>query len=166
MANKAPLLLVPPLLAVPYKVSPDNINPAWGLAPSLVVKLCRFVKLVPSVLTANTVPAAKVPPFAAVPYRVLPDNIRFAFGLAPSLFAVLLRRLSCVKIYKLVNLVPSVLIANTVPSLKLPPDDAVPYKVFPDKTKPACGDAPSLPPVKLYKFVKPEPSVLMANTVP
>jgi len=27
---------------------------------------------------------------------------------------------------------------------------AVPYRVLPDKVKPACGLAPSLPPVKLY----------------
>src|ERR1035437_8420771 len=53
---------LPPTLAVPYRVLPDKINPASGTAPSLlvellsVVKLYRFAKPVPSLLTANTVP--------------------------------------------------------------------------------------------------------------
>jgi hypothetical protein len=34
--------------------------------------------------------------------------------------------------------------SNTVPLPILPPFDAVPHKMFPDKTKPACGFAPSL----------------------
>src|SRR5690348_16703287 len=55
---------------------------------------------------------------------------------------------------------------NTVPLPELPPPAAVPYKILPDKTKSACGLAPSPPPVKLYRFVKPEPSVLIANRVP
>ena len=33
---------------------------------------------------------------------------------------------------------------NTVPTPALPPLDAVPYRVSPDKIKPACGLAPSL----------------------
>src|SRR5450759_2269246 len=49
--NPVPLPELPPPLAVPYRVSPDKINPACGSAPSLpVVKLCRVVKPVPSVL--------------------------------------------------------------------------------------------------------------------
>jgi len=64
---------------------PDKINPPNGVAPSLSpVKLWRFVKPVPSVLTLNTVPLAEMPPSDAVPYRVLPDRIT-AFGFAPSL---------------------------------------------------------------------------------
>src|SRR5881396_1940409 len=60
--NTVPLPELPPEYAVPYRVLPDKINPACGLTPSLLtklldaVKLCRFVKPVPSVLTANTVP--------------------------------------------------------------------------------------------------------------
>src|ERR1039458_6360342 len=61
---------------------------------------------------------------------------------------------------------PLVLTANTVPLPKLPPLNAVPYRVLPDKINPSNGLAPSLPPVKLYRFVKPVPSVLMANTMP
>src|SRR6266481_6257354 len=38
---------------------------------------------------------------------------------------------------------------NTVPEPELPPWFAVPYRVLPDKIKPAYGKAPSLPPVKL-----------------
>ena len=49
------------------------------------MKLCRFVKPVPSVLTANTVPLPELPPPTAVPYRVLPDKINPAYGLTPSL---------------------------------------------------------------------------------
>ena len=47
---------------------------------------------------------------------------------------------------------------NTVPLPELPPRIAAPYKVLPDKIKPA--HAPSLPLVKLCRFVKPVPSVL------
>ena len=55
--NIVPLPELPPWLAVPYRVLPDKINPASGFAPSLPMKVCRFVKPVPSVLTANTVPS-------------------------------------------------------------------------------------------------------------
>ena len=70
--------------AVPYRVLPDKINPAIrigsvavgiGPRPEAAVKLCRVVKPVPSVLTANTVPLPELPPEYAVPYRVLPDKI-------------------------------------------------------------------------------------------
>ena len=55
---------------------------------------------------------------------------------------------------------------KTVPLPELPPEAAVPYRILPDKTKSVCGLAPSPPPVKLYKLVKPEPSVLTANKTP
>ena len=89
--NTVPLPVLPPAYAVPYRVLPDKINPASGLAPSLLgpeeraVKLYRFVKPVPLVLTANTVPRPPVPPKNVVPYRVLPDKINPACGLDPSL---------------------------------------------------------------------------------
>src|ERR1035437_8458731 len=91
--NTVPLPELPPKFAVPYRVLPDKINPASGLAPSLLVervpevavKPCRFVKPVPSVLTANTVPLPELPPRFADPYRVLPDKIKPLSGLAPSL---------------------------------------------------------------------------------
>jgi len=38
------------------------------------VKLCRFVKPEPSVLTAKTVPLPELPPKFAVPHRVLPER--------------------------------------------------------------------------------------------
>ena len=68
--NTVPPPQTPPSAAVPYKAPPDKINPACGQAPSLLVpesgeiavKLWRFVKPVPSVLTANTVPVPFVPP--------------------------------------------------------------------------------------------------------
>src|ERR1035441_9889826 len=93
MANTVPQPLVPPADAVPYRVLPDKIKLATGVAPSLLVKsepevavkLCRFVKLVPLVLMANTVPQPLVPPADAVPYRVLPDKTKLANGLYPSL---------------------------------------------------------------------------------
>jgi len=91
-ANTVPLPELPPSLAVPYRMLPDIIKPASGLAPSLpLVKLCRFVKLEPSVLRANTVPLPPLPPCAAVPYRVLPDEIKPASGEAPSLLVKLCR---------------------------------------------------------------------------
>src|SRR5438552_11827880 len=85
----------------------DKINPVSGKAPSLLaergpesaVKICRFVKLVPSVLTANTVPLPELPPSAAVAYRVLPDKIKPASGRAPSL---------PVKLCRFIKPVPSV----------------------------------------------------------
>ena len=64
---------------------------------------------------------------------------------------------------------------KTVPNPALPPAMVVPYKVLPDKNNLELGSAPSLfvtfgaepvPLEKLYKFVKPYPSVPMANTVP
>ena len=84
---------MPPAVADPYRVLPYKINPASGLAPSLLVervpevavKPCKFVKLVPSVLKANTVPLPELPPRFADPYRVLPDKIKPPSGLAPSL---------------------------------------------------------------------------------
>src|SRR5262245_44747633 len=91
--NTVPLPEVPPLLVVPYRVLPDKINSAHGLAPSLfgqpsqedAAKLCRVVKPVPSVLTANSVPFPELPPYCAVPYRVLPDKTNPACRLYPSL---------------------------------------------------------------------------------
>ena len=94
IANTVPAFELPPPNAVPYRVLPDKINPAPGLAPSPggPVKQCRFVKPVPSVLTLNTVPSSEVPPFSgvlppeyAVPYKVLPDKTNPAVGYAPSL---------------------------------------------------------------------------------
>src|SRR5258708_6228326 len=74
--NTVPLPELPPHCAVPYRVLTDKINPADGSAPSLPpVKLYRFVKPVPSVLTANTVPLPELPPPAAVPYSELPAKI-------------------------------------------------------------------------------------------
>src|SRR5436190_15543118 len=48
----------------------------------------------------------------------------------------------------------------------MPPALAVPYRVLSDKINSADGLAPSLPPLKLYGVVKPEPSVLIAKTTP
>src|ERR1041385_7248867 len=74
-AKTPPLPEPPPNVAVPYRTLPDRINPARGLAPSLLVagepevagKLCKFVKPEPSVLTRNTVPLPELPPPFAVP---------------------------------------------------------------------------------------------------
>ena len=67
--NITPSPELPPAKAAPYKVLPDMVNLATGEAPSLLkplesvaVKLCRFVKAVPSVLTANTVPLPEIVP--------------------------------------------------------------------------------------------------------
>src|SRR5450759_1303740 len=49
---------------------------------------------------------------------------------------------------------------NTVPAPELPPSSVVPYRVVTDKINPACGFNPSLPPVKVYRVVKPVPLVL------
>ena len=74
--NTVPELELPPLLVAPYKVLPNKINPVSGKPPSLLVfgpeagmaaKLCRVVKPVPLVLTANTVPEPELPPTSAVP---------------------------------------------------------------------------------------------------
>src|SRR5712691_7626157 len=70
---------------------PDKTNPA-GDAPSLPpLKLYRFVKPVPSVLTVNTVPLPEVPPKYVAPYRAPADRIKFDSGEAPSLSVKLCR---------------------------------------------------------------------------
>jgi hypothetical protein len=79
--------------------------------------------------------------------------------------------ISWVKLYRVVNPVPSVLTANTVPLPELPPTLAVPYRVFPDNTRPPYGLTPSrlnAPEVKSKRcrILKPLPSMLTANTVP
>ena len=84
--NTVPTPQKPPPPAVPYRVLPDKINPASDPDPSLLaIKLCRFVKPVPSVLIPNTVPAPELPPSDVVPYRVLPDIVKPPAGPAPSL---------------------------------------------------------------------------------
>src|SRR5439155_22480931 len=110
----------------PYGVLPGKIKP-FGYLPSLLVrrplppnfavKLYRFVKPVPSVLTANTVPSFELPP-PAVPYSVLPDKMKPTDGRFPSVLVLLLG--FCVKLYKVVKPVPTVLTANTMPLPKLP----------------------------------------------
>ena len=55
------------------------------LVPSSAVKLCRFVKPVPSVLTLNTVPLPEPPPKDNVPYRMLLDKSKRPYGTEPSL---------------------------------------------------------------------------------
>ncbi len=147
--NTVPLPALPPPYAVPYTLLPDNIKPADGLAPSLLVpllsavKLCRVVKPVPLPLTSNTVPPPKLPPACAIPYKVLPDKTKPADGPAPSLL-IEGEPASAVKLYRVVKPVPLVLRANTVPLPELPPALAVPYRVSPDRINPANGLAPSL----------------------
>ena len=123
-----------------------------------VVKPCRVVKFEPLVLTENTVPLPASPPRFADPESVLPDRINPAQGIEPSL--------PLVKLYRVVKLEPLVFRAKTVPKPERPPAYAVPYRALPDKIKPPKGCDPSLPLVKLYRVVKSEPLVLMANTVP
>ena len=114
------------------------------------MKLCRFVKPVPSVLTANTVPLPELPPiplpglppYLVVPYRVLPDKIRLAEE-SPG------------KYNRFVNPVPLVLIENT----KL---TVVPYRVLLDKIIAPAG----WPWLKLCRVIKFEPAVPTANAVP
>ena len=80
-ANTVPYPKLPPSFAVPYRVSPDITNPAYGITPSLLeggkpevaVNLCRVSKPVLSVLILNTVPLFQIPPPNVVPYRVLPN---------------------------------------------------------------------------------------------
>lgn len=106
----------------------------------------------------NTVPMPALPPLFAVPYRTFPDRTKSVSGSAPSAPPV--------KLYKVVKPEPFVLTANRVPLLEVPPADVVPYRALPDKVKPAWGLAPPLPPVKLCRLVKTNPSMLTANTVP
>src|SRR5262249_49911273 len=81
-----PKLELPPREVVPYRVLPDKVSAADGLAPSPPpVKLCSVVKAVPSIPTLKTVPLAEVPPAKVVPNNVSPDKISPAIGLAPSL---------------------------------------------------------------------------------
>jgi len=81
--------------------------------PEVAVKLCRFVKPVPSVLTANTVPLPVLPPLVAVPYRCCPINqFRMRQG------TVIVGRNepeAALNLWRFVKPVPFVLMANTVP---------------------------------------------------
>src|SRR5258706_12198222 len=112
-----------------------RISPAYGWAPSLlvktpnelfarVVKLCRTAKSLPLVLTEKTTPELKLPPALAVPYRVLLDEIKPAYGFAPSAPPV--------KWWAVAKPAPSVLREKTVPAPDFPPYFVVPYKMFPD----------------------------------
>ena len=81
--------------------------------------------------------------------------------------------LLAVNVYRFVKPVPLVLMANSVPEPNKPPLYAVPYRVLPDTIKLPRGLAPSLlvggepeVAVKVYRFVKLVPLVLMANNVP
>lgn len=62
----------------------------YGSDPSdgVVPKLYKFVKPVPSVLSANTVPLPELPPLVATPKRVLPEIIKPARGFVPSLLVL------------------------------------------------------------------------------
>src|SRR5438445_11596487 len=55
---------------------------------------------------------------------------------------------------------------NTVPLPEVPPYVAVPCRVLLDIIRPPTGLAPSLPPVKSYRFVNPVPTGMTANTGP
>src|SRR2546428_14144153 len=79
--------------------SPLVEKPEEG-SKAVEVKLCRLVKPVPSVLTANTVPPPEPPPVLAVPYRLVPDEINPARGLAPS---ALVEELSAVTLCRVVK---------------------------------------------------------------
>ena len=114
------------------------------------MKLCKLVKPVPLVLTANTVPLPELPPIIAVPYSVLPTKIKSACGPTPSL---LVEFESAVKLCTTVKPVPLVFMANTVPLFALPPLVVVPYRVLPDKINPARGLDPSLEPARIWRIV-------------
>ncbi len=89
---------------------------------------------------------------------MLLERINPAYGFAPSRPPV--------KLYRFVKPVPSVLIAKMVPLFEAPLPVVVPYRTLPDRSRVPAGPPPSLPPVKVYKVLKSEPSILMANTVP
>src|ERR1017187_8309686 len=111
----------------------------------MLAKLWRLVKPEPSVLTLNTVPLPELPPDSVVPYKVLPDNIKPATGQAPSVLLMLGKEPEpAVKLCRFVNPVPSVLTLNNAPLSELPPSEAVPYRVLPDKTNPPRELNPSL----------------------
>ena len=108
-----------------------------------------------------------MPPPNVVPYRVFPEAITPQPGLAPPVLVTAREILEpAVKVCRTVKPIPSVLTRNTVPFPELPPVSADPYNVPSDGTAPDSGWAPSLPPVKLYRFVNSVPSVLIAKTVP
>ena len=100
------------------------------------MNVCKFVKPVPLVLTANTVPLPLVPPNFAVPYRLrlLPDKIKPPDGVAPSLLVKVPEALVrlVVKVCRFVKPKPSALTLNSVPLAAMPPALAVPYRVLPD----------------------------------
>src|SRR5262249_11835516 len=126
--NTVPDPSLPPYNATPYRMLPDAVNDGLTSPGGLAGggKLYRVAKPVPSGLSLNSVPEPELPPYAAVPYKVLPDNVKPAHGAAPSL--------SPLKACNVVKPVPFVLTAKTVPLLKAPPRDVVPYRLLLQKT--------------------------------
>ncbi len=82
---------------------------------------------------SKIVPKPELPPSCAVPYSVWPDKSSPAYGLAPSVL-VWVTGSRAVKLYRFVNHVLFVPLANTVPSLELPPFGVVPYRMAPAST--------------------------------
>src|SRR5258708_2169634 len=78
-----PLLWLPPESVAPYKMLFTNSNDDGWVGSFPTARVCKVLKPVPSVLTANTVPP-QMPPCAVVPYRVFPDRTNSAYGKAPS----------------------------------------------------------------------------------
>src|ERR1035441_2336398 len=90
----------------------------------------------PLTFKAKTVPPDEVPAFSAVPYSVFPARSKLPIGSDPSLPPQ--------KLYSVVKSVPFVFSEKIVPLPELPPCDAVPYSVLPDRIRAAFGAAPSL----------------------
>src|SRR4051812_27087257 len=115
--NTVPPPEAPPEYVVPYRVLPDKIK-LFGAFPSLLkpvlgssdVKLCRFVKPEPSVLSLKTVPWPELPPEFAAPNSVSPNRTKPAAGPTPSAFVLQQEPLkgAAVKLCRFVKPVPSV----------------------------------------------------------
>src|SRR5437870_3004026 len=94
-------------------VGQDNTTfPPTG---EVAVKVCRTLKPVPSVSTANTVPEPELPPANAVPYRVLADKTNSACGETPSLLIQVGEPEFAAKECSSLKYVVSMFTANTVP---------------------------------------------------
>ena len=67
-SNTVPMLLGPPPNVVPYRMLPEKISPADGLAPSVPLKVANTVGVPPVAGTEYTTPSPKdIPPTASPP---------------------------------------------------------------------------------------------------
>ncbi len=158
-SKTVPLSWGPPLTVVPYRLPLlSMIRPAYGLAPLVPLNEASVVIVPLPWASSKTVPSFEAPPTDAVPYRLpLLSMIRPARGSAPTVW---LKEASLV-------IVPLPWASSkTVPTVKLPPCVAVPYRLpLLSMTSAECGFIPLVPLNEASMVIAPLPWA-SSKTVP